>query len=393
MSKKIVFVDNRVKYVLSHRIPWLQGAREAGFDVHVTTLTAGNHVRIEEAGFTYHRISEQRRSDNPLQELRLIGRLYQLYRDLNPDIIHHITLRSILYGGVASALLRKARIVNGVTGLGYLFSSQDLTVRALRAGVLGALRVLTCREHVFLFQNPDDKALFQRHNIVDPSSSVLIKGSGVDMNRFVHQFEPSGHPVVLFPARMLWHKGVQAFVDAARIIHAEGLTARFVMVGDTDDDNPAGVSAKQLEAWEAEDVIEWWGYQDHMPDVFAQSHVVCLPSAYREGVPKVLIEAASCGRPIVTTDMPGCREIVRDGENGYLVPPRDGKAVAEALMPLLQEDELRSTMGQRGRELVEREFSIEQVVRSTLEVYENVMRKSGAAVSAPTSNANEYINT
>lgn len=383
MSKKIVFVDNRVEYVLSHRIPWLQGAREAGFDVHVTTLTAGNHAHIEDAGFTYHPISEHRRSNNPIQELRLIGRLYRLYRDLNPDIIHQITLRSILYSGVAHALLGEAKIINGVTGLGYMFSSQDLKVRALRTSVLGALRVLTRRDHVFLFQNPDDKALFQLHNIVDPSSSVLIKGSGVDMNRFDHQLEPSGQLVVLFPARMLWHKGVQAFVNAARIIQANGFEARFVMVGDIDDDNPAGVSAAQLKEWEREGTIEWWGYQESMPDVLAQSHVVCLPSAYREGVPKVLIEAASCGRPIVTTDMPGCREIVRDGENGYLVPPRNGKAVAEALKPLLLDDELRSTMGKRGREMVEREFSIERVVRSTLKVYENVLRKSREAVSTP----------
>jgi len=352
MSKKILYVDNRVKYVLSHRIPWLEGARDAGLDVHVTTLTDGPSSRIEDAGFAYHDIAESGRSDNPLRELQLIVRLYRLYRELQPEIIHHITLRSILYGGVAAALLRGPTVVNGVTGLGYLFSAHDLKVRLLRAAVLWALRFLPRRRMVYLFQNPDDQQLFQRHRIVDPASSVLIKGSGVDTDAFEAREEAPGPPVVLFPARMLWHKGVQAFVDAARMLEKNETDIRFVMVGDTDADNPAGVSAAQLRQWEGEGILEWWGYQENMADVFAQSHIVCLPSAYREGVPKVLIEAASCGRPIVTTDMPGCREIVRDGENGILVPPRDGSAVARAVRRLVDDRELRRKMGERGRERV-----------------------------------------
>jgi glycosyltransferase involved in cell wall biosynthesis len=379
MSKTILYVDNRVKYVLSHRIPWLEGARDAGFDVHVTTLTAGPSSRIEDAGFAYHGIAEGGRSNNPVQELRLIVRLYQLYRELQPDIVHHITLRSILYGGIAASLLRSANIVNGVTGLGYLFSATDLKVRLLRTAVLLGLRLLPDRRMVYLFQNPDDERLFQRHRIVDPSSSVLIKGSGVDTDTFDVREEGPGPPVVLFPARMLWHKGVQAFVDAARILTQDGIDVRFVMVGDTDADNPAGVSAAQLEQWEDEGILEWWGYQDDMVDVFAQSHIVCLPSAYREGVPKVLIEASSCGRPIVTTDMPGCREIVQDGENGILVPPRDGKAVARAVRRLIQDPELRREMGERGRARVCKEFSIEHVVSSTLEAYENLLAESAAS--------------
>ncbi|WP_263821272.1 glycosyltransferase family 4 protein [Salinibacter sp.] len=373
MSKKILYVDNRVEYVLSHRIPWLEGARDAGLDVHVTTLTDGPSSRIEDAGFAYHDISEPGRSNNPLRELKLIVRLYRLYRELQPDIIHHITLRSILYGGVAAAVLRDPKIVNGVTGLGYLFSTHEPKIQILRTAVLWALRLLTRRGGVYLFQNPDDERLFQQHQIVDPSSSVLIKGSGVDTDAFKTREEAPGPPVVLFPARMLWHKGVQAFVNAARMLKQDRTDVRFVMVGDTDADNPAGVSADELEQWEDEGILEWWGYQEHMADVFAQSHIVCLPSAYREGVPKVLIEAASCGRPIVTTDMPGCREIVRDGENGILVPPRDGRAVAEAVRRLVRDGDLRRHMGERGRKRVRREFSIEHVVASTVEVYRKLL--------------------
>jgi glycosyltransferase involved in cell wall biosynthesis len=340
----------------------------------VTTLTAGDGSRIEGAGFPYHSISEQKRSNNPFHELQLVARLYALYRRLQPDIIHQITLRSILYGGVAGLLIREPEIVNGVTGLGYLFTEDDPKVRALRKSVLWVLWMLRKgRRQTYLFQNPDDARLFQRNRIADVSNSVLIKGSGVDTEEFDQDPEPSGSPVVLFPARMLWHKGVREFADAARIVKSNGYDARFVMVGDTDADNPAGVTAEKLEQWEKKGVIEWWGYQESMPDVFAQSHVVCLPSKYREGVPKVLIEAASCGRPIVTTDMPGCREIVQDGENGILVSPGDGQSVAKAIIRLLEDEELRQKMGKQGRALVLKEFSVEHVVERTVEVYRDLL--------------------
>lgn len=376
MSRRILYVDNRVKYVLSHRIPWLVRARQAGFDVHVTTLTAGSGARIERAGFPYHPVSEQKRSNNPLHELKLVTRLHKLYRQLQPDIVHQITLRSTLYGGMASLFVREPAILNGVTGLGYLFTDDDPKVRALRKSVLWALWVLRQGRHqTYLFQNPDDKRLFRQNGVTDSSNSVLIKGSGVKTEKFGQRPEPPGTPVVLFPARMIWHKGVQEFVDAARIVNRNQQDARFVMVGETDADNPAGVSAEELAQWEDEGVIEWWGYQESMPDVFAQSHIVCLPSKYREGVPKVLIEAASCGRPIVTTDMPGCREIVQDGENGILVSPDDGRAVADAVIRLLEDAELRAKMGDQGRALVQKEFSVERVVERTVEVYRDVLRK------------------
>ena len=374
MSKTLLYVDNRVKYVLSHRIPWLEGAREAGFDVHVTTLTAGEGARIEEAGFPYHPISDTTRSNNPLHELQLIARLYALYRRLQPDIVHHITLRSILYGGVVSLLVRDPAIVNGVTGLGYLFTDDAPTVRAARTLVLGGLwAIRRGRRQTYLFQNPDDERLFRRRGIASGSNSRLIKGSGVDTEQFDQRPESSEGPVVLFPARMLWSKGVQEFVDAARIVKESGHEGRFVLVGDVDADNPAGVPSDQIKRWEEQGIIEWWGYQESMPDVFAQSHIVCLPSKYREGVPKVLIEAASCGRPIVTTDMPGCRDIVQDGENGLLVPPNDAGAVARAIIQLVEDADLRAEMGTRGRALVQAEFSIDHVVEKTVEVYQDLL--------------------
>lgn len=383
-AKRILYVDNRTEYVVSHRLPLLAAVRERGFEVHVTTLTAGDSAAIERAGFPYHQIASGGRSNNPLRELGLIVRLSRLYRGLKPDLVHPITLRSILYGEIAATFADVPVAVNGVTGLGYLFSASSFPVRLARRAVLGLIRGLTGRrDRYYIFQNPDDEALFQEHGITDSASGFVIKGSGVNVERFEYTREPKDTPIALFPARMLWHKGVREFVEAARILKKGDLEARFVLVGDTDADNPAAVPANQLKRWESEGAIEWWGYRDDMPEVFAQVHVICLPSSYREGVPKVLIEAASSGRPIVTTDMPGCREIVRDGENGYLVPPRDSEAVARALKRLLRRSALREQMGRSGRDLVRNEFSIGHVVDSTLQLYRKVLLPSHATTLEP----------
>jgi glycosyltransferase involved in cell wall biosynthesis len=377
MSRRLLVVENSASYAVSHRFPLLKKAQDEGIDVHVTALTSGAAPKIEEAGFAYHPLASGARSSNPLREIQLIARLAALYRRLQPDLVHHITLRSVLYGGIASLAAPGPAVVNAVTGLGYLFSSEKLSVRLLRTLVLKAVHLLTqSPRHRFIFQNPDDQALFQSRGVVRPGASHLIKGSGVDMSRFDRQPLPSGTPLVVFPARMLWQKGVQEFVDAAALLRDAGTEARFVLVGDTDPNNPASVPEARLRKWDENGPVEWWGYQDDMPAVFARASVVCLPSAYREGVPKVLIEAASAGRPIVTTDMPGCREIVRDGENGRLVPSRNAHATAEALQDLLQNPRGRDAMGRRGRAIVRQEFSVEHVVAETLKVYRRALDRA-----------------
>jgi glycosyltransferase involved in cell wall biosynthesis len=205
---------------------------------------------------------------------------------------------------------------------------------------------------------------------------VLIRGSGVDPDVYRRQPEPQGETVVMLASRLLWDKGVGEFVEAANRLRAQGYDSRFVLVGNGDDANPASVDASTLEAWRRGGTVELWGRRDDMPDVLSQANIVCLPS-YREGVPKVLIEAASCGRPIVTTDAPGCREIVRHGENGLLVPVRDAGALAAAIKTLIDDPDLRSRMGAAGREIVKNEFTIDAVVRSTLDVYDTLLQGSG----------------
>lgn len=374
MRGRILFVENSISYALSHRLSLLRALHQEGFDVHVASLTRGDPAPIENRGFTPHVLTEGMRSNNPLREIQLILRLTRLYRRLSPTLIHHVTLRSILYGGVASLFVPEPRVVNAVTGLGYMFASNGAGMRFIQYAVLQSIRLLVKRgRHEFIFQNPDDQKLFESRGVVFPQSSHLIKGSGVDLDTFGKTPIPSETPIVLFPARMLWHKGVGEFIEAARILREESVEARFVLVGNSDPNNPSSVPQEQIKTWDDEGVVEWWGYQESMPDVFAQSSIVCLPSKYREGVPKVLIEAASCGRPIVTTDVPGCREIVQHRENGYVVSPGNPETLADALRDLIHNDTRRQEMGTRGREIVAEEFSDERVIKDTLRVYRSLL--------------------
>tara|TARA_R110002096_G_scaffold6305_4_gene29260 strand:- start:20412 stop:21059 length:648 start_codon:yes stop_codon:yes gene_type:complete len=212
------------------------------------------------------------------------------------------------------------------------------------------------------------------NEVVDPKRVRLIRGSGVDTSIYAYKPQLDGTPVVLLASRMLWDKGVGEFVEAAGILKKEGVTARFVLAGESDQENPGSISSEQLREWDRDGDIEWWGKCNEMPKIFNQVHIVCLPTTYGEGVPKVLIEAASCGRPIVATDAPGCREIVVDGENGLLVPAKNMDALVDAIRGLLESSALRERMGLAGRERVKREFSIEKVAADTLNVYELIGR-------------------
>jgi len=229
------------------------------------------------------------------------------------------------------------------------------------------------RNTIGIFQNPEDLKLFIDAGIVKSEKAVLIRGSGVDTSSFIPLPEPEGVPVILLASRMLWDKGVGVFVDAVRQLRKDGENCRAVLVGSPDPENPASIPEETLHRWHTEGIVKWWGYRDDMPEVLSETHIVALPTTYGEGVPKVLIEAASSGRAIVATCVPGCREIVRHNINGLLVPPHDSKALAEAIKKLIKDQELRTIMGTRGRKIAEAEFSEEIVVRKTMEVYKNII--------------------
>lgn len=372
---RLVFFVTEDWYFCSHRLPLAVAAREAGFDVHVITRVAAHGGEIRSAGLDLIPLDLVRRGKNPLTEWRIIRQLTAIYRRLKPDIVHHVAVKPVIYGSIAARRAGVPHVVNAMAGLGYLYVSSKVTTRLARPLVRAVLRaMLNNPRTTVILQNPDDVALMCDAGTVSRHRVAMIRGSGVDTNVYRQQPEPSGVPVVMLASRLLWDKGVGEFVEAAKRLQAEGREARFVLVGDGDEANPASVDIDTLEGWRRNDNIELWGRRNDMPDVMAQSHIVCLPS-YREGVPKVLIEAASCGRPIVTTDAPGCREIVHHGENGLLVPVRDADALADAIRTLLDDPELRSRMGNAGRELVEREFTIEAVVSATLDIYDSLLEE------------------
>jgi glycosyltransferase involved in cell wall biosynthesis len=264
---------------------------------------------------------------------------------------------------------RRPAIVNAPVGMGYVFSSGQLMARLLRPGFRLAYRLLlNPRRSRVIFENPDDAAWFTNNGVVRPGDAAVIRGAGIDIGRFQPVPAPAGPPVVALAARMLRDKGVCEFVEAAHRLHDAGVAARFVLVGDPDPKNPASIPAEQLRAWSGQKGVEWWGWQDDMAAVWRQVHIACLPS-WREGLPKTLLEAAACGLPIVTTDAVGCREVVRNGDNGLLVPVGDAPALAKALHVLISDADLRDRMGAQSRAMAEREFSSDRVIRETLKVY------------------------
>lgn len=382
-SPRVLIVESHASYFCSHRKVWAETARERGYDVRVTALKPGGEALVCEDGYPFYEIADQERGRNPIAELRLVWRLYRLFSSVEPDLAHLITLRSLIYGALAARLAGVPAVLNNVTGLGFLFSDDRRTVRLLRESVIQFLRLaLTHPNQITTFQNPDDAEIFHSRNVVSEERTVVTPGSGVDPDRFAYEEEPAGEGnlIAMLPTRMLWHKGVGTFVEAAEQLQHSGLSARFVLVGDTDPENPGAVSEEQIKDWESAGIIEWWGPQesDEMPDVLRQAHVVCLPSYYREGIPKVLIEAASCGRPIVTTDVPGCREIVADRENGMLVPTKDGEALAGQIRSLLENQELRREMGREGRRRVEQHFTAQRVADQVVGAYDHLLGRNGA---------------
>jgi glycosyltransferase involved in cell wall biosynthesis len=290
-----------------------------------------------------------------------------LYRRERPDIVHHVALKPVVYGSIAARLANVSIVINALAGMGWLFTSGSGRARWLKPLVRSALGALL-RNGTALVQNPDDGRLLQEIGVV-PERIRVIPGSGVDLGVFRFVPEGPGPAVTVLPARLLWPKGVAEFVEAARILRRRGIEARFILAGTPDAANPSAVPSEEIERWVSEGIVTHLGWAGDMPQVLAGSHIVCLPSYYGEGIPKALIEAAAAGRAIITTDMPGCREIVHHEENGLLVPPRDATAVADAVQRLIEDPALRVRLGCRGRERAEQEFGLDAIVRQTLALY------------------------
>lgn len=359
-------------FFCSHFLSRAVAARDAGYEVIVLTHVAESGGRIEAAGLRPIPLKIDRRSLSPVAGLLTFLRVWRVFREEKPMLVHQVALKPILLGSLAARLCGISRVVNAVVGGGYLFSSETHTAKCLRSMLGLALKwLLNPRGSRVVFENPDDLADFVREGCVRQEDAVLIRGAGVESGKYPPASVVSSTPLVLLAARLLWDKGIGEFIDAARQLRQAGVEARFVVAGGTDLGNRASIDKATLEAWRNEGVVEFWGFRTDMPEVMAQASIACLPS-YREGLPKVLLEAMAAGLPCVSTDVPGCREAVRHRDNGLLVAPRDARALAHALATLIKDVEMRVRMGRRGRERVEAEFSSGRVILQTLALYEDV---------------------
>ncbi|WP_456384913.1 glycosyltransferase family 4 protein [Desulfolithobacter sp.] len=365
---KILFLVSEDWFFCSHWVPMAQAAFESGFDVTLVTRLSDNKDEIERIGVKVIHIDIDRSNLNPLKESGTIIRLIRIFRKEKPDILHLISLKLVMLGWFASLFSGKSNIVAALTGMGFLFSAGK------RGGLIRAvfkrLIVVIAARGRILVENPDDRSLLRKAGVC-PDRICLIRGAGVDLNRFRPGPAPQGAPVVMLAARLLREKGVEDFVEAARLLKGQRIDARFVLVGHPDPANPGSILDGDIKAWAEQGIVEWWGKSGNMPETLVRASIVCLPS-YREGLPKVLLEAMACGRPCVTTDVPGCREAVKDGENGLLVPVRDPESLADALKRLILDTDLRQKMGHRGREMAEKSFSQEQVARQVKKIYKEL---------------------
>ncbi len=369
---RLLIVVNNPAFFLSHRLPLAVAARDAGYDVQIATMPDAAVHEIVRHGFSHHAIRLSRSGRNPFTELVSIIGLWRLFRHLQPDIVHAVTIKPVLYSGIAARLARVPAYVAAISGLGYVFTANrrfDVVRTAVTILYRSALKHPHSR---IIFQNEDDRDTLVRLNVVRPEQPVMVRGSGVDLSHFSPVPEPAPQPcVAVCVARLLEDKGIREFVEAARITHDAGAPIRWRLAGSPDPGNPSSLSADTVQAWHDEGLIEWVGECDDVAELYQTAHIAVLPS-YREGLPKSLIEAAACGRAIVTTNVPGCRDSIVADVTGLLVPVRDAGALAEAVQALAQDSDKRQAMGRAGRALAEREFGLTHIVSQQLAIYRDL---------------------
>jgi glycosyltransferase involved in cell wall biosynthesis len=372
---KLLFFVTVDWFFCSHFLARAVAAQKAGYEVIVLTRVEQHGEIIRDAGIRLLPLKISRSSLSPLGALRTLIHVVRVYRTEFPDIVHHVALKPILLGTLAARVVGLRRVVNAVVGGGYAFSSERPLARLLRPLVKNALKLLLNPQGSrVIFENKDDLESFSRTGLVRLTDSVLICGAGVDPSGFQPAVGVYDPPVIVLVARLLWDKGVGEFVEAARMLRERGVSARFVIVGGPDPENRACIDAAIIDSWREEGIVELWGFRNDIPQVLAGASIACLPS-YREGLPKSLLESMAAGLPCVTTDVPGCREAVRDGDNGLLVPAKNPSALADALELLIKNPEMARKMGERGRERLENEFSAQQVNSATLSLYRKMLGK------------------
>jgi glycosyltransferase involved in cell wall biosynthesis len=372
-QQKILYVVNNIDWFWSHRLPLAAGARAAGYDVGVVVTGAENDSQLGEHGFRAIELPAMDKNLGPMTVLKTIAFMHKTLQHEKPDIMHVITIKYAFLAGLASLLHPHVKMVHLIAGLGFLFSADSFRAKMLRFFVIPFLSLALRRKNsTLIFQNPDDMRIFLERGLASREQCHLIRGSGVDTKQFSPQpdKEQADPPIVVMPTRLVKDKGVSVFVEAARILKERGVVVDMQVAGGITAYNPLAISKDEMEEMVADGAATWLGRVSDMPDLLARAAMVAYPSHYREGIPKVLLEAAAMGKAIITTDHPGCREAVIDGENGKLVPVRDPVALADAIEELLKDKSVRDNMGAQSRKRALEEFDAEIIVRETLALYQ-----------------------
>jgi glycosyltransferase involved in cell wall biosynthesis len=375
---KIAYIVNVDWFFISHRLPIALEALKQGHEVHIFAQDTGKMQYLQSLGLKVHSINLERGSINFFQTFKLLIDLKNELKSIQPDIVHLVTIKPVLIGGLASILAKVPSIVYAISGLGFIFTNSMLKAKILRLGIIPLYRLaLNAKHKTVIVQNLDDLRILRQYVSIPESQTVLIPGSGVDLQQFDVQPLPLINKIVLMACRLLADKGVYEFHQSVLLLKEKYPNVRFVLVGGVDPDNPASLTEQELNEWVTNNDLEWWGHQTNMSKVLSQATIVVL-SSYREGMPKVLLEAQALGRPIVTTDVPGCREAIENGKTGFLVKVKDAKSLADAIEKLINNDELCLEFSHNARVLAEQKFDIKQVVNTHMHIYDKLVQNSHA---------------
>jgi len=369
----LLYLVNDLEFFISHRLPIAVAARNIGYKVHIVSASSKFAYKVTDLGFTHHIVSLERSGQNIFHELKTLRQLHRVFRTVKPSIVHLITIKPVIYGGIIARITGVNNVVSAVSGLGTVFVGHNLFSRFRKFIIVSLYKsAFKSKNLAVIFQNPDDRDTLLTTGALNSSQVRMIRGSGVDLQDYPYTEEIEKGAVVVMAARLLRDKGVFEFVEAARQIKARNVNVTFRLIGSPDFGNLTSVTENDLDFWLREGLVELLGYRTDIAKQYTAANIVCLPS-YREGLPKGLIEAAACSRAVITTDVPGCRDAITPNVTGLLVPPKNVEALANAIELLITNPKQRLAMGIAGRKLAEEAFTIEHVVDQHLEIYKELL--------------------
>ena len=374
MNRKLLFNITEDWFFCSHFLERALAAKKAGYSIFVLSRLSLNKDILENYGMKFISVPFRRKSINPIYEIYILIRIILIYKRVRPDIVHHVAAKPIIYGSIAARICRIKSVINAPVGMGYVFTSNTIKSKILRP-LLKILFKFFINSHnginkrnKVIFENKDDLNYFIKLRAIDPKNACIIQGAGVRIKQNYKPRKIKEIPTIALVARMLKDKGINEFVEASRIINREKIFGNFLLVGDIDSGNPSSLKRQTLAKWNNEKVVKWVGWVDNVEEILKKTDILCLPS-YREGLPKALIEGAAYGLPIVTTNTVGCKDVVEDGVNGFLVPIKNVEKLSRRIFELIQNKELRNKMGLESFKIASSKFSSKIIISQTLNVY------------------------